>query len=77
MDYATIDGGKIMDLKSQSVMGGDGKTPLTYSNIHDPIHPTVMQGKVVSCTYSDGDHKFELKDSNAYFNHHIVSKGKV
>jgi hypothetical protein len=77
MDYATVDGGKIMDLKSQAVMGGDGKTPLMYSNIHDPIHPVVMQGKTISCTYSDGDKKFELKDSNAFFHHHIVSSGKV
>lgn len=75
MDYATVDGGKIMNFKSQSVLGGDGKTPLTYGNIHDPIHPVIMQGKTLSATFSDGSHKFELKDSNAFFQHHIASQG--
>jgi len=77
MDWAQVDGGKIMDLKSVAVMGGDGKSPLTYSNIHDPLHPVVMQGKTTSGSYSDGDKKFELKDTNAFFNHRISSKGKV
>jgi hypothetical protein len=74
-DYATVDGGKVMDLKSEAVLGGDNKTPLVYSNIHDSLHPTIMQGKTISCTYSDGSHKIELKDSNAYFHHKIVSSG--
>lgn len=76
-DWCQVDGGKIMDLKSQAVLGGDGKTPLTYSNIHDALHPTVMQGKTTSATFSDGDKKFELKDSNAFFNHAIKSSGSM
>lgn len=77
MDYATVDGGKVMNIKSQAVMGGDGKTPLMYSNLHDPIHPVVMQGKTLTATFSDGDHKFELKDSNAFFQHNIRSHGQM
>ncbi len=77
MDWAKIDGGKVMDFKSKAIMGGDNKTPLTYSNIHDPVHPTVMQGVTTSCSYVDGDRKIDLKDSNAFFNHSIKSKGKL
>ena len=77
MDYATVDGGKIMDLKSQAVLGGDNRTPLMYSNIHDPFHPVVMQGKTLSASYSDGAHQISLKDSNAYFHHHIVASGSL
>jgi hypothetical protein len=77
MDYATVDGGKIMNLKSKVVKGGDGKTALVYSNINDPVHPTVMQAKTISCTFKDGDRQFTLKDSNAYFNHRIRSSGSL
>ena len=69
--------GKVMTIKTVAVLGLDGKTPLTYSNIKDPVHPVIMQGKTVSCTYKDGKHKFDLKDTNAYFNTHITSSGKL
>jgi hypothetical protein len=73
----SVDGGNIMQLTTEPVLGGDNRTPITYSNIHDPLHPTVMQGKTVSGAYHDGDHSFTLKDSNSYFNSHMRSKGKI
>jgi hypothetical protein len=72
-----VDGGNIMQLTTEPVLGGDNRTPLTYSNIHDPLHPTVMQGKTISGAYQDGDRSFSLKDSNAYFNSRMKSKGKI
>jgi len=76
-DMCSVDGGSVMSYESQAVMGGDGKTPLCYSNIKDPMHPVIMQAKIVHCTYSDGGHKISLKDTNAYFNHAIRSSGKL
>lgn len=74
-DFATVDGGKVMNLKTEAMLGGDNKSPLVYSNIHDALHPTVMGGKTLSCTYKDGAHEINLKDSNAYFHHHLMSRG--
>ncbi|HUJ10238.1 MAG TPA: DUF1326 domain-containing protein [Verrucomicrobiae bacterium] len=72
-----VDDGKIMSLVTEPVLGGDNKTPLVYSNIHDALHPTVKQGKTVTGAYHDGTHKFELKDSNAFFNEDFSNKGKM
>jgi hypothetical protein len=72
-----VDGGNIMQLSTEPVLGGDNRTPLTYSNIHDPLHSTVMQGKTLSGAYHDGDRTFTLKDSNSYFNSRMRSKGKI
>ncbi len=74
---ATVDGGKIFTLTTEPVLGGDGKEPLTYSNIHDVVHPTVMQAKVVGCEYNDGTHTFKLEGSNAYFNAKLKVSGKM
>jgi len=72
-----VDDGKIMSLKTEPVLGGDNKTPLVYSNIHDTLHPTVKQGKTVTGTYNDGTHKFQLKDSNAFFNEDFSNRGRM
>src|SRR5208283_2582016 len=40
-----VDGGKVMKISTVVVLGGDGKTPVTYGNVNDPVSPTVMQGK--------------------------------
>ena len=47
------------------------------SNINDAVHPVVMQGKTISCTFSDGERSFTLSDSNSYFNDNIKSSGKL
>jgi len=73
---ATVDGGNTMTLTTVPILGGDSKTPLVYNNIHDALHPTIMQGKTIDCAYKDGDHSFSLKGSNAYFNDHIRSHGE-
>lgn len=75
--HATVDGGKVMSLDTTPLMGGDGKNPMSYSNIHDALHPVVMQGKTAKGAYSDGGQKFMLKASNAFFNGHLASKGRI
>lgn len=71
-----VNGGKICSYETEPVIGGDGKTALTYSNIKNPINHTVMQAKCVKCTFSDGSRKFKLeKGRNAYFNAHVKNTG--
>jgi hypothetical protein len=72
-----VDGGKVMQLTTKPVLGGDNRTPIVISNIHDPLHPTVMQGRTVSGTYKDEKRSFTLKDSNSYFAPQMKSKGKI
>jgi hypothetical protein len=72
---ATVDGGRVMKFSTKPMVGGDGVHALSYANIHDKVHPTVMGGLVTSGTYKDGDKTFTLKDSNAFFNDHIHSSG--
>ncbi len=73
----TVGDGSEMTLTTKPVLGGDKKTPMTYSNINSQMHSTVMQAKVVKCTFKRGSHKFELKDSNAYFHPSLNSKGSL
>ena len=73
----SVDGGKILELTTEPVLGGDKKTPLTHGNVFNPLSPTVMQGKTVKATFHDGDRSFTLGGSNAYFNASAKSSGKV
>jgi len=73
----SVDDGKIMQYTTEPVLGGDQRTPIVIGNIHDPLHPTVMQGKTISGTYQDGDRSFTLKDSNSYFTDRMRNRGKL
>lgn len=75
--WGSIDGGKVCTFETTPTVGLDGKTPLTYSNVKDPLHPTVMQGNNVHTHFDDGGHSFDLKESNAYFNGKITAKGSL
>lgn len=72
-----IDDGKICVLETEPILGGDGKNPLIYSNTKSKLGPVFMQAKTVSCTYHDGERKFELKGSNSYFNTKLKSEGTL
>lgn len=63
-----INGGAICTLIAKPVLGLDKKNPIKISNINSVLHPEVWQATVVSCTFNDGDHQFEIKGSNAYYN---------
>jgi hypothetical protein len=74
----TVDGGKIMRLETEPVLGGDGKTPIGYTNIKNAVNPTVFQGRCVSASYSDGDKKVTVeKGRNSHFNTRLKSSGKI
>lgn len=72
-----VDEGKTITLITKPVLGGNGRTPLVYSNIHDPLHSTVMQAKTVSGSFKDGEREFTLESSNAYFLPNLRSKGRI
>ena len=73
--FANVDGGSVMSIESHSVLGMDKMSAMTYSNINSAVHPTVMQSKVVTCSFNDGERSFKLEGSNAYFNPALNSKG--
>ncbi len=72
---AMVDSGSIMKFTTKPMMGGDGVHALEFGNIHDKVHPSVMQATVTACSFHDGSRSFTLKDSNAVFNDHIHSSG--
>jgi len=42
------------------------------------LSPTLYQGRCVSCTYADGEHKITIeKGRDSFFNQRIKSSGKV
>ena len=74
----TVDGGKIMKFETEPVLGGDGKTPIGYTNIKNAVNPTVYQGTCASATYSDGDKRVTVeKGRNSHFNPKLKSSGKI
>ncbi len=74
----TVDGGKIMKFETEPVLGGDGKTPVGYTNIRNAVNPAVYQGRVVSASYTDGDKKLTVnKGRNSHFNPTLKSTGKI
>ena len=72
-----VDGGKIMSLQTEPVLGGDKKTPLVHSNVENALNPTQFQGRTLKGTYHDGKRSFTLENSNAYFNGKMRSKGEI
>ncbi len=72
-----VDGGNIMQLTTEPVLGLDKKTPMTYSNVLNPVSPTVKQAKTIKGSFHDGDRSFTLEGSNAYFNPSAHGSGSV
>ena len=72
-----VDGGKIMALTTEPVLGADKKTPFTQGNTMIPVSPTLMQGKTLKGSYNDGGHSFTLANSNSYFNPNAKNSGKI
>ncbi len=73
----TVNGGDVINLKTQPVLGADGKTAVTYTNYPDPLFQTIMQGRVVSGSYDEGKHHFTLKGSNSFFNQDWSVSGRI
>ncbi len=72
-----VDDGKVIHLKTQPILGADGKTAVTYTNYPDPLFQTIMQAKVISGSYNDGEHHFTLEGTNSFFNQDWAVSGKM
>lgn len=75
-----VDGGKVMKFKTEPLMGGDKKTPITHTNIGDPFNSTMLQGKGVSTSYtgSTKDKSFTIDAGrNSYCNDKMKASGKL
>ena len=73
----SVDGGKIMSLATEPVLGADQKTPFSYHNTLMPLSPTILQGKTLTGSYNDGAHSFTLANSNCYFNPQAKASGEL
>ncbi|MBI5705677.1 MAG: DUF1326 domain-containing protein [Armatimonadetes bacterium] len=72
----TVNGGKIMTLKTTPILGHD-KKPVIINNMNDPIHPDNMLGKSTACSFSDGGRSFTLSDRNVFWTDKLNTKGKI
>jgi len=72
-----VDNGKVINMKTQPVLGADKKTAVTYTNYPDPLFHTILQARVVSGIYNDGKHHFTLKNTNSFFNQDWTASGKI
>ncbi len=73
----TVDGGTIVQLSTEPVVGADQKTPVTHTNTLIPFSPTIMQGRTLKGSFHDGERSFTLEGSNSYFNDRMQSSGKI
>jgi len=72
-----VDDGKVLELKTEPVIGGDGKSPITISNTKSVLNPVFRQARTLSGKYKEGNRSFTLKDSNSYFNDKMSSAGTI
>lgn len=72
-----VDGGKVMTLVTQPVLGLDTNKPIVINNVRNPLYSTVMLGTTAKCQYNDGERSFDFKGTNAYFNGNVTAKGKI
>ncbi|UJS16790.1 MAG: DUF1326 domain-containing protein [Candidatus Jettenia sp.] len=70
-----VNDGKLMQLTTEPVLGGDNKTPITHTNIKNKFILVFMQGRTIFGSFHDGERKFELKGGNSYFNNRMESEG--
>jgi hypothetical protein len=73
-----VDNGKVMTFQTEAILGGDKKSPIAHSNVHNILNPTCYQGQSVQATYRDDNRKINLpKGRNSYFNPAMSAKGKI
>ncbi len=75
----TVDGGATMKYVTEPILGGDGRTALSYSNTYNPLTSVFLQGKSADAvSYHDGDRSIDLsKGRNAFFNDKMDSSGQL
>jgi hypothetical protein len=72
----SVDGGKVVEMTTEPVLGVDGKTPIVLTNVPTAFASTVMQARTIKAFFRDGDRSFTLASSNATFNDRVNSEGR-
>jgi hypothetical protein len=72
----SVDGGKIVEMRTEPVLGIDEKTPIVLTNVPTAFGNTVMQARTIKASFRDGDRAFQFENSNATFNDRLNSEGK-
>lgn len=72
-----VDGGKVMTMTMEPVLGGDKKRPVAIGNTQNRFASTFLQAKTVHTVFHDGGQKFTLKGSNAYYQDNMKAKGDL
>jgi hypothetical protein len=73
----TIEGGRVLDLSTEPVLGGDKTTPISHTNTFIPWSPTVQQARTIKASFRDQDRSFAFEASNSFFNDALRSSGKL
>ena len=73
----SVDGGKIIELRTEPVLGADGRLPVGHTNTRTPFSPTVYQGRTVAGAIHDGARAFRLAGGNSFFNPHTERSGQI
>ncbi len=72
-----VDGGRILELVTEPVLGADGRTPIRIVNSLTEWLPTIMQGRTLRGSYRDGTLSFNLSNSNAFFHDEFRYRGSL
>jgi hypothetical protein len=72
----TVDGGKVVEMTIEPVLGVDQRTPIILTNVPSAFGSTVMQARTIQGRFQDGNRSFKLENSNATFNDRVKSQGK-
>lgn len=62
-----IDGGKVFEMKTEPVFGGDGRTPVKIDNVMGDPYDALYQGKTVSAAFNGEGASFRLTNTSAFF----------
>jgi len=72
-----VDGGKIIEMTTEPVLGVDGKTPIILTNVPTAFASIVMQARTIKASFHDANRSFTLENSNSTFNDRVNSKGNL
>lgn len=62
-----INDGKTVDMTTQAIIGGDGKSLVELRNVFGDPYDTLFQGKTLKAIFNDGSDSFGLSGTNSYF----------
>lgn len=71
-----VDGGQIVELITESMVGADGKSPITLTNVYGLFGPTFTQARTTKASLDDGDRSFTFANSNSMFIDPLNSSGR-